>query len=383
LIAKKIHNREKCIQRRSVLRVGPEGTMAELLSFDDVIQKSKSLKLHLVLGNGFSIAKFPKIFTYDALFSRADFTKNDRLKRVFDNLKSHDFEAVMRHLLMFVQTGAEYGVQAAAIDEVKKDIESLKQVLIQTICNNHPDSPNDVDDASYKKCFEFLKRFLGRRQSHIYTLNYDLLLYWCIARVGLSDGTFSKIINDGFSNSSTGSDAEYVSWQGEGQAFFSNIRYPHGALHIFDAGDDIQKITFSRTNERLIDQTRKALDQGLFPLFVSEGSSQQKIEKIKHNSYLYTCYQQFCGDVRGLVKDGDGEPDTAMVIYGHSLNSVDDHFWKKLMRGKIRDVYVSVYGGLDSVSGLAIQQNVRRLKKAVPGSVVAFNFFNAESVDLW
>jgi len=57
--------------------------MAALLSFDDVIQKSKSLKLHLVLGNGFSIAKFPKIFTYDALFLRADFTGNERLKRVF------------------------------------------------------------------------------------------------------------------------------------------------------------------------------------------------------------------------------------------------------------------------------------------------------------
>jgi len=138
-------------------------------------------------------------------------------------------------------------------------------------------------------------------------------------------------------------------------------------LHIFDAGDDIQKITFSRTNERLIDQTRKALDKGLFPLFVSEGSSQQKIEKIKHNSYLYTCYQQFCSDVKGYVKESNGEPDTAMVIYGHSLNSVDDHFWSKLMRGKIRDVYVSVYGGLESASGLDIQQNAERLKKAFPG----------------
>jgi hypothetical protein len=357
--------------------------MAALLSFDDVVQKSKSLKLHLVLGNGFSIAKFPQIFTYDALFSRADFTGNERLKRVFDKLKSHDFEAVMRHLLMLVKSGEEYNFGTAAIDEVKKDIESLKQVLIQTICNNHPDSPNDVDDASYAKCFAFLRHFLTRRQSHIYTLNYDLLLYWCIARIGLSDEASARIINDGFSNPSNDTDADYVSWQGESQAFFSNIRYPHGALHIFDAGDDIQKITFSRTNEKLIDQTRQALDRGLFPLFVSEGSSKQKIEKIKHNAYLYTCFQQFCGDVRGFVRDADGEPDTAMVIYGHSLNSVDDHFWSKLMRGKIRDVYVSIYGGLESASGLAVQQNAQRLKKAAPASSVSFSFFDAASVDLW
>jgi Domain of unknown function (DUF4917) len=357
--------------------------LTALLSFDDVLQKSKSLKLHLVLGNGFSIAKFPKIFTYDALFSRAKFTDHERLKRVFEKLRSHDFEAVMRHLLMLVQTGEEYGFDAAAVGEVKKDIEALKQVLIQTICDNHPDGPNDIDDASYTKCFALLRNFLGRDRSHIYTLNYDLLLYWCIARIGLSDKTFAKIINDGFSNPANEAEAEYVSWQGEGQAFFSNIRYPHGALHIFDAGDDIQKITFSRTNERLIDQTRRALDKGFFPLFVSEGTSKEKIEKIKHNAYLYVCYQQFCGDVKGLVKEINGEPDTAMVIYGHSLNGVDDHFWSKLMRGKIKDVYVSVYGGLESESGLAIQQNVQRLNKAFPATDVIFHFFDAASVDLW
>jgi len=198
--------------------------MADLLSFSDVLAKSKSLKLHLVLGNGFSIAKFPHIFTYDALFSRANFAGNERLKRVFDKLGSTDFEAVMKYLLMLIQTGEEYGFGAAAIDDVKKDIESLKQVLIQTICDNHPDSPNDVDDASYGKCFTFLRHFLGRSQSHVYTLNYDLLLYWCIARIGLSDAANAKIINDGFSGASNDPNAEYVSWQGEGQAFFSNVR---------------------------------------------------------------------------------------------------------------------------------------------------------------
>jgi hypothetical protein len=196
--------------------------MTGLLSFNEVIQKSKSLKLHLLLGNGFSIAKFPKIFTYDALFSRANFTGQERLKRVFEKLATHDFEAVMRYLLMLVQSGAEYGF---GVEEVKKDIEALKQVLIQTITSNHPDGPNDVDDASYTKCFAFLRNFLGRDRSHIYTLNYDLLLYWCIARIGLSDQTYAKIINDGFSNPSNETGAEYVSWQGEGQAFFSNIRY--------------------------------------------------------------------------------------------------------------------------------------------------------------
>src|SRR6266700_686663 len=101
-VAKINSKRQKCLGfSRSVIASEYLGgrTMVALLSFEDVIQKSKSLKLHLVLGNGFSIAKFPKIFTYDALFLRADFTGQERLKRIFDKLESHDFEAVMRYLL--------------------------------------------------------------------------------------------------------------------------------------------------------------------------------------------------------------------------------------------------------------------------------------------
>ena len=358
--------------------------MTKVMSFADVLKECEDKqKLHLILGNGFSIARFPKLFAYDALFSKADFSSHERLKRIFDRLKSHDFEAVMRHLTMTVETGQEYGLTESSVKDVQADIEGLKQVLIQTICSNHPDKPDDIDEASYKKCFAFLWNFLKRKQSHIYTLNYDLLLYWCIARIGLTDEKYAKSINDGFSNPTGESDAEYVAWQGEGQAFFSNIRYPHGALHIFNSGDEIKKITFNRTNERLIEQTRSALDAGLFPLFVSEGGSAEKIEKIKHNAYLYTCYQQFTADVRNFVKEVGDDADTAVVIYGHSLNAFDDHFWSKLMNGRVRSVYVSVYKGLESEGGLAIQQNTQRLKKLMPRSYVNFKFFDAESVSLW
>lgn len=357
--------------------------MAKLLSFEDVLKENEDkTKFHLVLGNGFSIARFPTLFAYDALFSKADFSQHPRLKQVFDQLKSTDFEAVMRHLKMTVETGQLYGMTAVNVKHVEADIEALKQVLIQTICANHPDKPDNVDDESYKKCFSFLWNFLRRKSSHVYTLNYDLLLYWCIARVGLTEEKYRKSINDGFSNPED-NDAEYVAWQGEGQAFFSNIRYPHGALHIFDSGQEIKKITFNRTNQRLIDQTRTALDAGLFPLFVSEGDSSQKIEKIKHNAYLYSCYQQFSGDVRGLVKEIGDEPDTSLVVYGHSLNPVDDHYWSKLMRGRIREVYVSVHGGLDSAGGIAIQQNAKRLEKSHPYSKVRFKFFDAASAAIW
>jgi hypothetical protein len=357
--------------------------MAELINFDDVLKRCKGQKTHLLLGNGFSIAKFPKLFAYDALFSQADFAGNGRLESVFNRLQTHDFEKVMRFLIMMSATASEYGLSAEAIIDVKNDIEALKQILIQTICEIHPDGSNEIDDDSYTKCFSFLKHFLSQKGSHIYTLNYDLLLYWTLARIGLSDKTCGNRINDGFSGASTGN---YLIWQGEGQAAFSTIRYPHGALHIFDAGQDIQKITFNRTNERLLDQVREALDSGLFPLFVSEGTFGEKLEKIKHNAYLYDCYQRYCADIK-FARDLGGGSDTALVIFGHSMDESDDHFWAPLMKGNSSqiyvDVYVSVYQGLESSGGLDLQKNVDRLKKKFSASKVQFGYFKAESIELW
>src|SRR5690348_14950794 len=104
---------------------GREFRMSKLLSFGDVLKQNKDrAKLHLVLGNGFSIARFPNLFAYDALFSRANFGGHPRLKRIFDRLRSHDFEAVMRHLVMVAESGQEYGLTADNVKEVKSDIEA-------------------------------------------------------------------------------------------------------------------------------------------------------------------------------------------------------------------------------------------------------------------
>jgi hypothetical protein len=89
----------------------------------------------------------------------------------------------------------------------------------------------------------------------------------------------------------------------------------HGALHVFDSGTEIQKYTWKNTGVRLIDQIRDALSRDYFPLFVSEGTSDEKYEKIRHNDYLakgYRSFSQITGD---------------LFIYGHSLAA-----WRFLMQ---------------------------------------------------
>ena len=59
-----------------------------------------------------------------------------------------------------------------------------------------------------------------------------------------------------------------------------NIHYLHGALHLFDAGHQLQKYTWVNTGNALVDQATEALKNDLFPVFVAEGDSKSKLTKI-------------------------------------------------------------------------------------------------------
>ncbi|WP_439525093.1 DUF4917 family protein [Marivita sp.] len=72
----------------------------ETLTFQQALDNSsKFSKRHLLLGNGFSIALKPSIFTYGSLFKNADFTSNPNLPKVFERLDTTDFEIAIKALV--------------------------------------------------------------------------------------------------------------------------------------------------------------------------------------------------------------------------------------------------------------------------------------------
>src|SRR3954467_13778049 len=86
--------------------------MAAILTFEQAMHEIRGVKhKHLLLGNGFSIALKPDIFTYGSLFENADFSKVPHAKGVFAALKTKDFEAVIRHLLNAAAVAALYRPQ--------------------------------------------------------------------------------------------------------------------------------------------------------------------------------------------------------------------------------------------------------------------------------
>jgi Domain of unknown function (DUF4917) len=70
-----------------------------------------------------------------------------------------------------------------------------------------------------------------------------------------------------------------------------------------------------------VEQANEALAADLFPVFVAEGESKQKLAKIQHSAYLHHSYKSFCTEMQGANK--------ALFVYGHSLAENDRHIFHR------------------------------------------------------
>lgn len=343
--------------------------MAKLLTFDEALKQSEGGKRHILLGNGFSRACRNDLFAYDALFAQAKDKLSGSAKKAFHALKTTDFESVMRALKQAADLVRVYAPTSPKLaKKLAADADKLRDVLAQAIASSHPDRPNNIDDAEFAACRAFLSHFSN---GNIYTLNYDLLLYWALMH---GDGDDLNIVcNDGFHQPEDGPE-DYVVWE-IGDVGSQNVFYLHGALHIFDAGSEVQKYTWCNTGIALVEQIRQALGENRYPIYVAEGTSESKMRRIQHSAFLSRGY-------RSLAKIGG-----SLFIYGHSLASNDEHALRLIERGTVRTAYVSIYGNPKS------KDNQRIIARALAFAAARqhsgrrnrldIRFFDAASAEVW
>jgi len=351
-----------------------------LLSFADAIAESNQFsKRHLLLGNGFSIACRADIFHYGSLFAQADFTAVPEVLAVFEALGTQDFEAAIRALENAVRILPAYVPHgAAAVAKMLEHAAALKEILVQTIAANHPHIPLDIPDEKFWACRRFLANFLaGEKAGCVFTLNYDLLLYWTLMHDDMPfDEPIDLAINDGFGNDEDDPDADYVVWQGETSAHSASVLFLHGALHLFDSGKELLKYTWIRKGIPLIDQAREALARNAFPLFVAEGTSAQKKTKIRHNAYLYQGFKQFTANVQ--------QGRHCLFIFGHSLAENDDHILNRIGRGRFGKLYVGIYGDpLHPVNEVIIARALALSQLRTEKWPLEVAFYDAGSAHVW
>lgn len=323
----------------------------KLYSFEEALKKVENYKKHLLLGNGFSIACKPDIFTYQTLYKQADFSTVPIAEKIFKELDTTDFEIVVKSLEQAASILNVYDPKQQKLrDQFLNDANTIKHLLIDTVAKNHPGRPIEISNEQYQSCREFLSNFIDKNKNEkgsVYTLSYDLLLYWTLMhREDFEPYNFH--IDDGFNREFLGFEEEDgeasfapdVTWQGETQSHYQNIYFLHGALHLYDKGDELEKYTWIDTGIALTDQARFSIDLGYYPLFVSEGDTESKLTKIKHSAYLHKSYRSFIANTN--------QNKAAFFTYGFSFSDNDEHIIKGLKHGKHKFLAIGLYGDTNS-----------------------------------
>lgn len=319
---------------------------------------------HLLLGNGFSIACRPDCFSYRRLLDEADLgALSVDGGELFAAESTTDFEEVIASLRVAARMAEFYETADPDLAaRFQADAEILKGALAVTLAQKHPDNVGEIETHEYVAARKFLVNF-----RKIFTVNYDLLLYWAL----LHEAEPHIRNDDGFREDRDEPDAEWVSWDSY-RDYSRNVYYLHGGLHLYEEGPVLKKLTFSRTGVALIGQIRDALDREAYPLVITEGTSAEKHARIRHNDYLSK-------GLRSLAACHD-----SLFIHGHSLSDNDAHVFRAIVEGKFKALFVSLHGDPDGESNNSIRARAEAIAAQRPASYsLAVDFYDADSAAVW
>lgn len=311
----------------------------------------------ILLGNGASIA-IDERFDYTSLKSHAEElgTITEQVAEVFSFFGTEDFEFILRVLWHAANVNQALGTEEARTTEAYR---SVRQSLIETVRDIHP--PQNEIGFPIESAAVFLRRF-----NKILSLNYDLTTYWAmmVTRGNLERHAFK----DCFVNGAFDEDWRRFSTPIRDERRCTTVFYPHGNLALYrNRMEGEGKIAAEAENNLLETILNKWQNGECVPLFVSEGTSSQKVNSILGSNYLRTVLRSV---IPGL--------DESLVVYGWGFGEHDEHILKALSKSSIERIAVSVYGQnqrfCDHVAG-AVADHF--------GGGLRLEFFDAESEHCW
>ncbi len=345
----------------------------ELQSYDDVINHLKERQKHLLLGNGFSMSYDSNIFSYNALSQFLDKSENEVLQKLFHIVKTSNFELMMQQLENVAQIAEVFGADKTVVNNIRQATTILKESLIDAIKDLHPEHVFAIPDEASKACAEFLNVFLSNK-GHIFTTNYDLLLYWVLMRNEIENAM------DGF-----GRDVEEKEeWIASEDRQYSELRwgkykekqtihYLHGALQLFDEGIEIIKEEYSGGEHLLLQNIKERMEKKNYPIFVTAGNGNEKLIHIVHNKYLSYCYETL-SKING-----------SLIVFGFGFGEYDEHIIAAINKAckKRQDKNMnwnmlnSLYIGVFSENGL---EHIKTIEKKFHCPV---RVFDAKTLKIW
>lgn len=346
-------------------------------SFADALELSKTFtdaanKRRLLLGNGFSMACFGD-FDYKTLYQKVkDEGIPAKVQKVFEKYGETNFEAILKLLDDSSWMAVTYGLcQNQDESEMKQDYEALKLALTNAITAVHPEHRGLVEDEKYDACYAFISNF-----DDLYTVNYDLLLYW----TSLHREPFK--FTDLFSKDedTEGNDCECMPHQASSGA---GIYFLHGALHLYTDEKSVRKRVWKDTDIPLVTQIRAALEDKNYPLVVAEGDSKSKMMQIEGSSYLSNCQRKFQG-IQGHL-----------FTFGHSLSDQDQHIVDMISKNtSLRHLWIGIRGDFTKRSNKRFLELAKRMRQRRQDHIegkklrgkkggLEVHFYDADSAKVW
>lgn len=338
-----------------------------LMQYDDVIASllKKNRVPNLLFGNGFSMAYDSEIFSYNALYNFVENLDNELLSKLFEIVKTKNFELVMKHLDSFCQLLTVFEPESKILNKIVEAKSNLKNSLIDAINALHPEHVFKLTKEDCDQCAQFLSPYL-ENDGHIFSTNYDILLYWVLMRCEV------KNCIDGFGreredDDDFDSEPQYSELRWGNNKSRQNIHYLHGALPLFDTGIDVVKEEYTGDGY-LLDNIRRRIEQGDYPIFITAGNGQEKLEHIKHNEYLSFCYN--------ALENVSG----SLVTFGFNFGEYDHHIIdainkaaRKPKPNRLWSIYIGVYSEAD-------EKHISSIKSKFKCKV---HQFDAKTAKIW
>lgn len=252
----------------------------------------------LLLGNGASIA-IHREFAYSTLHSIAD-AKGllPTTAPIFAKLGTTDFEHVLLACWYAEHVNVALGTPSAAISAAYSEV---RTALIEAVHSVHPVHANVATDL--QRAGAFASVF-----PTVVSLNYDLTLYWAMLLFNAANGSWFK---DAFHDGDFQTDWKYLRRPYGHAAGATLVFYPHGSLAVardYIGNETKLAVGAGAAGDLLGTITRRWASGNYVPVFVSEGTSHQKVAAIRRSHYLTNVYEE--------VLPALGE---SLVVYGLSL----------------------------------------------------------------
>lgn len=315
----------------------------------------------MLLGNGASIA-IHKTFAYPTLHSVAD-AKGllPSTGPIFAKLGTTDFEHVLLACWYAEHVNVALGTPSADISRAYAEV---RTALIEAVHSVHPAHADVAPDLQRAGCF-------ASRFPTVVSLNYDLTLYWAMLLFNAANGSWFK---DVFHHGKFQTDWGYLRRPLPPAAEAALVFFPHGSLAIArdHLGDETKIDVGSGTEGDLLDTIIQRWASGRWiPVFVSEGTSKEKVAAIQRSHYLTNVYEKV---LRAL-----GE---SLVVYGWSFDERDQHVLDAIAARPPERMAVSVFTGLTEPDQQAFcHQVLKAARRSLPGTTVTF--FDSQSPGCW